>query len=727
MSPKKQMKFEDRRLDQGLGKAVARRTYLRRLTNPKTGRERWEKWSEVADRVALGNTMLASRDKKHQKAEYKILRKHISNGSLLMSGRHLQHGDDTQSGRNMEVFTNCSTAASSFVLFYLLMNGSGVGRAYDDDMCVVDWDHMPNVRCVIDDQHPDFVWGEDESVRDAKHKYGDGNGHVHWFEVPDSREGWAQAVEMIEIMAYEKKYRDDLLIIDFSKVRGKGEPIRGMQNRPSSGPKPLMQAIAKVASIKGAGMSLWKQALFADHYLAECVLVGGARRSARIATKRWTDPEIFEFITIKKGGFLWSANNSVTIDEKFWRQRTKHAQKVLDTIIKAQYEDGTGEPGLINQHMLVQNDDGLEDYTDGKYAGSDKYQPMDRTTKLMAHVARNANAKVYTQIPNPCGEISLNMLGGYCVIGDVVPYFAPTIDDAEEAFRAAVRALIRVNTMDALYGREVKRTNRIGVGMTGIHEFAWNQFGYGFRDLIDEEKSQDFWQTLARFKRAVAAEAESYAKKLKINVPHTNTTIKPSGTVSKLFALSEGAHLPSMREYIRWVQYRSDDPQVKKYQKKGYPVKELKSYKGSTAVGFPTQPLICRLGMGDKLITASEATPEEQYKWLMLLEKYWLRGLDKDSKPLEADTGNQVSYTLKYNPNKVTFKEYSNMLKKYQSLVKVCSVMPQQDATAYEYQPEEPVTISEFMKVLDEIEKDETIMEDIDYEHLKCENGACPI
>lgn len=725
--PRKQMKFEDRRLDQGLGKAVARRTYLRRLTNPKTGRERWEKWSEVAQRVALGNSMLIAEDKKHQKTEYKVLRKHLSNGSLLMSGRHLQHGDDTQPGRNMEVFTNCSTAASSFVLFYLLMNGSGVGRAYDDDMCVVDWDKMPNVRCVIDDQHPDFVWGEDESVNDARHKYGEESDSVHWFEVPDSREGWAQAVEMIEIMAYEKKYSDDLLIIDFSQVRGKGEPIRGMQNRPSSGPRPIMQAIAKVASIKGAAMSRWKQAMFADHYLAECVLVGGARRSARIATKQWTDPEVFEFIEIKKGGFLWSANNSVTVDEKFWRQRTKHSQKVLAAIIKSQYEDGTGEPGLINQHMLVQNDDGLEDYADGKYTGSDKYMPLDRTKKLLIHVARNANAKVYTQIPNPCGEISLNMLGGYCVIADVVPYFAPTIDDAEEAFRAATRALIRVNTMDALYDREVKRTNRIGVGMTGIHEFAWNQFGYGFRDLVDEEKSQDFWQTLARFKRAVDEEARTYSKKIKVNLPHTNTTIKPSGTVSKLFALSEGAHLPSMREYIRWVQYRSDSPQVKKYQEKGYPVKELKSYQGSTAVGFPTQPLICRLKMGDKLLTASEATPEEQYKWLMLLEKYWLRGVDKDGQPLPIDTGNQVSYTLKYNPDKVTFKEYSEMLKKYQPLVRVCSVMPQQEMTAYEYQPEEPVTTSQFMKVLDEIEKDETIMEDIDYEHLKCESGACPI
>jgi len=488
-----------------------------------------------------------------------------------------------------------------------------------------------------------------------------------------------------------------------------------------------MNSIQKLTTIKGADMSPWKQAIFVDHYLAECVLVGGARRSARIATKVWTDPEIFDFIAIKRGGFLWSANNSVAVDDKFWKQKSNHARKVLDSIMEASYKDGTGEPGFINQHRLVQNDDGYDNYQDGEYAQSDKYQPLDRTKKMLAHVARNAGAKLYSQIPNPCGEISLNMLGGYCVIADVVPYYAPSIDAAEEAFRAATRALIRVNTfMDSLYRREVKRTNRIGVGMTGIHEFGWNVFGYSFRDLIDETKSQDFWDTLARFKRAVVEEAESYSKKLGVVVPHTNTTIKPSGTISKLFALTEGAHLPSMREYLRWVQYRSDDPQVKKYKQKGYPIKELKSYQGSTAVGFPTQPLICRLGMNGELVTAGEATPEEQYKWLMLLEKYWIVGLDENNKPLE-DTGNQVSYTLKYDPTKVSFKKYKEMVAKYQGLVKCCSVMPQQDATAYEYQPEQPVTISEFMKVLNEIELDEELFEDIDYEHLKCESGACPI
>jgi ribonucleoside-triphosphate reductase (formate) len=721
---RKKMKFENRQLAKGLGEAVAKRTILRTKANGKL-----ETWQDVAKRVAEGNSSLLPKGKKwteHRKKDYQLLKKHLSNASLLLSGRHLQHGDAEQPERNMEVFTNCSTASSSFLLFYLLLNGSGVGRAYDDALMVVDWDYMPLIRCVLDDKHADFSWGEDESVREARHKYR----KAHWFEVPDTREGWAQAVEKIEVMTFERKYKDDLLILDFTKVRPKGSPIGGMQGRPASGPRPLIKAIQRLATVKGAGLKPWKQSVYVDHYLSECVLVGGARRAARIAVKTWTDPDIFEFISIKKGGFLWSANNSVAVDDKFWKQNSKHAQKVLDGVMRSSYFDRTGEPGFVNQHKLVQNDEGFDGYLDGKFATSKKFKPMKRTIKMLAEVAKYASAKYYTQIPNPCGEITLNMLGGYCVIADVVPYFAPDADSAEEAFRVATRALIRVNTyMDSLYTREVQRTNRIGVGMTGIHEYAWNAFGYAFHDLIDEEKSKDFWLTLSRFKRAVEDEAEKYSKFLDVVVPHTNTTIKPAGTTSKLFALSEGAHLPAMREYIRWVQFRDDDPLVKKYKKLGYPTKELKSYQGTIAVGFPTRPEICRLGMNGKLITASEAKPEEQYQWLMLLEKYWIRGVTEEGKPLNEDRGNQISYTLKYDPEQVSYRKFANMIRKYQPQIKTCSVMPKIDVTAYEYQPEEAVTVSQFMEVINEISQEDQVdlLEDISMEHLKCESGACPI
>ena len=57
-----------------------------------------------------------------------------------------------------------------------------------------------------------------------------------------------------------------------------------------------------------------------------------------------------------------------------------------------------------------------------------------------------------------------------------------------------------------------------------------------------------------------------------------------------------------MREYIRWVQYRSDDPQVKKYKDKRISSQRTAPTEGSTAVGFPTQPLICRIGMNGELL-----------------------------------------------------------------------------------------------------------------------------
>lgn len=691
-----------------MGEAVAKRTILRTKENGEL-----ETWGEVAHRVAYGNTSLDNKPGDFELSkDFEILKKHISNGSLLMSGRHLQHGDDTQLGRNMEVFTNCSTAATSFLLFYLLLNGSGVGRAYDDDLCIVDWDNAPNCKFVLSSTHPDFEWGVDQSLEEAQKKYK----NAEFITVGDSREGWAKVAEAIETLAYEGTHADRVIVFDFSQVRPKGSLIRGMQDRPASGPKPTMKAFENVMSIKGTGMKPWEQALWVDHYLAECVLVGGARRSARMATKNWQDEDILDFIKIKQGGYLWSANNSITVDKEFWKQDTDEKKNILETALRASYFDGTGEPGFINQDKLVQDNTNIDEFINGDFVGSNKYKLEIPSKNLMMHLLKIAQKKEFTQITNPCGEITLHALGGYCVIADVVPYFAKDKADAEESFRAAVRALMRVNTMDSLYHKEVQRTNRIGIGMTGLHEYAWKAFGYGFRDLIDEEKSKDFWETLKYFSDAVKEEAKLYAEELGVNEPHTVTTIKPAGTTSKLFGLTEGAHLPSMKEYIRWVQFRSDDPLIKKYEDLGYPVKKLKSYKDTTVVGFPTQPEICKLGLGDKLVTAGEATPDEQYQWLRLLEKYWI-GDEK---------GNQVSYTLKYNPNVVSYDDFKRMITEQQKTVRCCSVMPQVDTTAYEYQPEEPVTLAKFAAFVENI-KDSTLTEDIDLEHLKCESGACPI
>jgi ribonucleoside-triphosphate reductase (formate) len=761
----------------GMGQAVADRTINRKITEA-DGTTRVETWAEVSRRVALGNALLDPRQdwsKRQSNEEYlkepgafaeefDRMHHHLRQASLLMSGRHLQHGDETQPTRNMEVFTNCSTSATTFLLFYLLLNGSGVGRAYDDDLMVADFNKMPIVVPVIDWGHADVANGIINGYltkRDAEHLYADRK--VTIFDVPDSREGWAKALEIIERMTYQE-LRDEVLILDFTGVRPRGAPIQGMQGRPASGPGPLMGAIASIAKLRDAGMEPWRAAMYADHYAAECVLVGGARRAARMATKTWRDKTVFGFINVKRGGFLWSSNNSVTIDQEFRDAVEKvdrlvrsalddasyqdelqaglrvdglrltgfitdieaHAYKVLRALAYAAYHDGTGEPGIINQDKLAQNDAGLEGYTDGLIAESAKFKLDPETLPLMEDLAITVINSGYKMITNPCGEITLLMLGGYCVIADVVPFHAQDDDDAEDAFRTATRALIRTNLMDCLYSREVKRTNRIGVGITGFHEWAYKRFGFTWHDLVDERKSIQLWLTLSRFKRAIVNEAREYSRELGVVAPHTNTTFKPAGTTSKLFGLTEGAHLPSMREFVRWVQFRNDDPLIAEYEAKGYPVKRLKSYSGTTVVGFPTRPAICELDGGEWVVTAAEATPEEQYEFLRLLEKYWIRGVGGDGCTKLKESGNQVSYTLKYDPTKVDYEHFLKTLIEGQFSIRCCSVMPQSDTSAYEYQPESPVTKHEFEMIASAI-KDDNVREDIGFEHVDCGAGACPI
>lgn len=770
----------------GMGKAVADRTILRP----------GEDWGDVADRVALGNTLL------HPSGQSDLFdfRNHLRSATILMSGRHLQHGDENQPNRNLEVFSNCSTSAASFLLFYLLLNGSGVGRSYDDDMMVVDWDHCPTVRCVLDESHPDFDFSAHESLNDAKHKYGKGQ-NVHWFEVPDSREGWGMAIERMETMAFQKAFRDDLLVLDFSKVRAKGSPIAGMQNRPSSGPVPMMNALHKIATLKGAGMPKWLQAMYVDHYLAEPVLVGGARRAARMAVKIWTDKSVLDFIRIKRplelegldvdqviarkaeGGlpfpFLWSSNNSIGTTKDFWRrlalqpgdqgynsELTRHAREVHRVATECAYADGTGEPGYLNVDMLTQKDKGRSSLLDGSYVGSKRYQVTDETRILLAALAKRASKKPHYTIVNPCGEIPLALYGGYCVIADNVPFHAESFEEILSAGEHSARALIRVNLMDNLYAKETARTNRIGVGQTGVHEFAWKFFLVGFRDLVNPDfegyariaacyqpfvdplqiirdaasvedagvRAAAFWEFQGHYARNTMRAAFAYADEIGVNRPHTVTTIKPAGTTSKLFGLSEGWHLPAMAWLLRWVQFRHDDPLVAKYRAQGYPVRELRSYEGTTIVGFPTEPTIAGLGMGDELVLAGDASPEDQYKWLKFGEYFWIEGgsvaeylAGEEPRPGEERHGGQISYTLKYKFEATSYEQFVETLTQNQSMVRACSVMPQTDASnaAYEYLPEEPVTKAEFEAISRAIT--EQMEEDIGREHLDCASGACPI
>ncbi len=674
-------------------------------------------------------------------------------GVMPYSGRHLQHGDMSQPGRSMEVFTNCSTAMFSFMSLLLLLNGSGVGRDYSADSCRVDWDYMPNIRIVLDGgpddsgdvskgSHPNFssafteFQGSFDSLREARHKYDSNSEDVKWFKVRDSREGWAEIICVLETAAYHRNHKDSLFIFDFSDVRSAGSPIKGMQNRPAQGPIPLMRALLKVATIKGAGMKPWKQALFIDHYLAACVVMGNVRRAARMSTKYWKDRDVIEFIDIKRGGHLWSSNNSILTDTEFWEQARNpapsHARRVFEAALAAAYFDQTGEPGFINADQLTSNDKDADKITAYNYLNKNVigFDLHPRTLEMIDRMLRDMRKSPNHYITNPCGEIALSKWGGYCVIGDIALSHCEHLDEAIDAARLMAPFLIRVNTMKALYAKEVERTNRIGVGITGIHEFAFKFFNCTFHDAISaydyvvfnkgprpEQKVMNFWSFIDKMRQTVEESATSYSEQLGMNVPHTFTTIKPSGTISKVMACTEGAHLPAVKYYTRNVIFPKGSDKVAEFEKQGYPIKDVShQYHGCVVVGFPTKQPIVDLMPEDQIATAEEVGPEAHFKWVQLIETFWMGGPGKN---------NQVSYTLKYDPKIVSFNSFMQMVLDYQPRVRCCSVMPVTDISAYAYVPEDPIDAETYEAMMAKIDRAKE--EAYDDASLECAGGACPI
>jgi adenosylcobalamin-dependent ribonucleoside-triphosphate reductase len=743
-----------RKLHKGMGEAVAKRTILRPGEDRTTLRD-------VGPRVALGNSLLHPTGERDRE----VLCHLIQQGVTLMSGRHLQHGDETQPTRAMELFTNCSHAGLSHLQFWLLLNGSGVGRCYDDALIdpVARWDQMPNVLVALSKKHPDYKphltsWESVATLVDLTLQGAEDLDGLHQqlmqleveptkatfvFHVPDSREGWAKALELLEYMAYLGVWADCTVILDFSPVREKGAPIKGMQNRPAAGPIPTMDAFIALQGIKSTKWAPWKMAMHVDHHMAACVAMGGARRAARIALKYWKDPGIFEFIIIKQQGELWSANNSVACDDEFylammdkehaWHQ---HAMLVMAHIGAASYAGnvelggaGAGEPGIVNVGKLVANNEGLHEYRDGEFLGTEHYPVADGTKRMLAYLVELVLAHPYQYGINPCGEIALFLLGAYCVIGDAVLYHAKDAAERELVMRVMVRALIRANLMSALYKTEVSRTNRIGIGLTALHEFAWKVYGLTWHDLTNPDitKSLPFWLELSRLARIVDEECELYCAEIGVALPHTRRTIKPSGSVSKLFGLTEGAHLPSMLFYLRWVQFSIGDPIVDEYRAMGYPVKEsLETYAGMCCVGFPTRLHLTEIMPTELIVTAAQATLESQYTWVERLEHYWLRGVEEDGVTERPDYGNQVSYTAKYDRDVISFEEFTLTLAINQKRVRCMSVMPNGDLSGYEYLPEEAVSPERYAAIVMAI-TDNDLEQDIDLDSLKCQSGACPI
>lgn len=642
-----------------IGQEVFERTYQR--TNQDGSPE---SWLDTVGRVVRGNLELAP-DALEDLEAYR-LEALLENGSAIPAGRHLwASGADTKLG-----LYNCHRAGWDGSLsghftfaFDQLMLGGGVGANYSQEYL----DRSPEVTNKValvlglDPSHDDWdeCWTLAHTVDPSLADFA--------FAVPDTREGWVDALE--EVIEAHTAGRTVSLCVDFSDIRPRGSAIEGFGGI-ASGPGPLMAMLSNVNAVlnKLVGQHLTPlDAMAIDHEVAACVVSGNVRRSARMSILHWQDPSIFAFIACKLDPAAhWSTNISVEVDDAFFAalaDQDPHAVAVLEDVTRGMHENG--EPGFYNSSQASVGEEGDV-----------------RST-------------------NPCGEIALEEWE-QCCLGHVnLASFTDDHDGALEAFRLMTRYLMRSTLAASSDPRQeaVKNRNRrIGVGFFGFHDWAAIQ-GVRYEDIPN---SPELARRLREYRSAVDNEAVAYAAELGIEVPVKTTTVAPTGSIAKLPGVSEGIQPPFARYFMRRVRYAESDPKLTELAAEGYHIEPCLYTPSTVVVSFP-----CRDEIMDKVLFPSyvmqsdEVSIKAYLRVQLMVQRIW--------------ANNAVSVTANFRREDASPEDLSGLLRRYLPLLKGWTAMPEDGRPQSPY---ERLTPAEY-NALDH----QGVGQAID----DCATGACPV
>lgn len=458
-----------------------------------------ETWQEAVNRVMdMHLKRYSGMVKPEDEAEFSKMFAHAyslySEQRVLGAQRALQYGGELMLEKHAR-FYNCSSTYVDRVrvfeeIMYLLLCGAGTGYSVQH----VHTDRLPVPK------------GFDNSKQAEK------------FVIPDTIEGWAEAVGKMMTAYY---YGGADIEFDYSAIRPKGAYIRGGFKAP--GPEPLRQAIEKchhiITRIKGR-----KLRPFELHYLicicANSVVTGGVRRSAMISI---FDADDAEMAACKTGNWiatmpeLCRSNNSAAI-------LPDTPKEVFDSI----YENTKlyGEPGFV--------------FIDSPWF-----------------------------VFNPCGEVGMfpqikdengdyHTGWGFCNLAEINGVKVKTVED----FYAACEAASTICTLQAGYTNFrvlekwsqliAERDALIGVGITGLCENP--------AILFDPEVQK-------RGAQIVVETNKKIARMIGINEAARCTVVKPSGNSSQLLGTLSGITAGHARHYIRHIQAADTEQAVQEWER----------------------------------------------------------------------------------------------------------------------------------------------------------------
>ncbi len=333
--------------------------------------------------------------------------------------------------------------------------------------------------------------------------------------VADSKEGWAKGLrELISLLISGQIPRWDV-----TGIRPAGARLKTFGGR-ASGPEPLVE-VFEFAVRLFSGAAGRRLTTIECHDLmckiADCVVVGGVRRSAMISLSDVTDERMRDAKTgawYESTGYRRLANNSAV----YPRRRPDTSLFLKEW--KSLYDSKSGERGFFSRFACQ---------------------------TIAARSGRRDSTFDFGT--NPCSEIILRPYQ-FCNLTEVVVRSDDDRDSLKRKVRiATILGTIQSSFTDFRYLRKIWQKNceeerLLGVSLTGVCDNP---------AILNKEILNEL--------REVAIDTnKEWSERLGLNQSAAITCVKPSGTVSQLVDASSGLHRRHSPFYLRTIRADNKDP-----------------------------------------------------------------------------------------------------------------------------------------------------------------------